>query len=251
MIVETRAFYFGREAGLFGIVDEPVPDKRRGCGVLICQPVGHEYVRCHRGCRQLAQRTAMAGFPTLRFDYAGCGDSAGETHECGPDEWEASIGEAMTELRRSCQRVCVVGVRLGGALACGALDRVDALVLWQPVTDGAVYLNEMDAQHQEHAASHGWSPGEAERAGAPPGTREQLGFAYSRTALEAIAAIGGPLPEAPRKLAILNTEESGVDESFEVRRVGEPGFWNTDPYEMVIPSASIDAIVAWIGEACS
>jgi len=80
--VEVRPFYFGAPGKeLFGCLHAPEPDCCLDCGVVVCQPFGHEYVNSHRALRQLAKRLVDAGFPVLRFDYYGCGDSRGETTE--------------------------------------------------------------------------------------------------------------------------------------------------------------------------
>src|SRR6185437_11777334 len=44
-------------------------------GVVICKPFGYEATCAHRSLGAFAQAAAAAGFPTLRFDYAGTGDS--------------------------------------------------------------------------------------------------------------------------------------------------------------------------------
>src|SRR5437773_7734152 len=70
-------FYFGSpDKLLFGCYHEPSLERRRKCAVVVCQPVGHEYINSHRALRQLAARLCDAGFPVLRFDYYGCGDSS-------------------------------------------------------------------------------------------------------------------------------------------------------------------------------
>ena len=52
-------------------------------GFVLCPPQGHEAIQFHRALRQLAVLLSDAGFPVLRFDQAGCGDSAG-----GDDAWQ-------------------------------------------------------------------------------------------------------------------------------------------------------------------
>src|SRR5437868_15096221 len=68
----------------------------RDCVAVLCAPIGPEYTRSHRTLRHLADRLAAAGIPALRFDYQGCGDSAGD--EEAPDRigaWRRSIAAAV------------------------------------------------------------------------------------------------------------------------------------------------------------
>src|SRR5215469_8125443 len=93
---EIAPFYFGvPEKELFGCLHMPEADSSLNCGVVVCQPFGHEYVNSHRALRQLAVRLAGAGFPVLRFDYHGCGDSRGETTESSISEWISNISQAI------------------------------------------------------------------------------------------------------------------------------------------------------------
>ena len=75
-------FYFGPAGGrrLFGVFHEPPASRRRGCGVVLCYPLGTEYTSYYRAYRQLALSLAENGFHVLRFDFRGCGDSEGEEH---------------------------------------------------------------------------------------------------------------------------------------------------------------------------
>src|SRR4051812_14593525 len=67
------------------------PAKRRGAAVVLCPPLGSDYVGVYRVWRTLAERLAALGFDVLRFDYQGTGDSAGDSAE--PRRLEAWIGD--------------------------------------------------------------------------------------------------------------------------------------------------------------
>lgn len=110
--------------------------------------MGHEYVSSHRALRQLAARLCGAGFPTLRFDYYGCGDSTGTLRECRITEWLDNISMAISEARSrsSADRVCLVGLRLGASLSLMASENrndIASLVLWDPVLEGKDYVKRL------------------------------------------------------------------------------------------------------------
>ena len=140
--------FFGPAGGrLFGIHHPPLA-AARGEGVVICQPWGHEYIRAHRTLRQLAEHLAEQGFPVLRFDYSGCGDSAGEEGESSVERWVADTHAAIDELKDTArvETVTLVGLRLGATMAArAAAARADVrrLILWNPVTSGRDYLSHL------------------------------------------------------------------------------------------------------------
>lgn len=142
-------FYFGSsKRPLFGIHHPPTAADVRHAGIVLCPAIGQDYMRTHRGLKQLAQQLAKAGFHVLRFDYFGTGDSAGESVEADLAQWTTDVGDAIDELKDTAgvQAVSLVGIRLGAALATlAALDRTDIaqLVLWDPVIDGSAYVDEM------------------------------------------------------------------------------------------------------------
>jgi alpha/beta superfamily hydrolase len=117
--------------------------------LLICNPFGNEGICAHRTVRHLAERAADAGIPTLRFDYAGTGDSSGHDFEPGRlAAWVDSIQQAADELRAAAQveHVCIAGIRLGAALgALAATHRRDVagLLAIAPVVSGRTYLREL------------------------------------------------------------------------------------------------------------
>ena len=148
-------FYFGVQGRqLFGCFHEPSRKGIRTGSVLICQPVGHEYINSHRALRQLATRLAEAGFPVLRFDYYGCGDSCGDAREGSIARWLEDISTAVAALQMRAGRspLYVVGLRLGGTLAAlGGIQRDDlaGLILWDPVMNGNNYFQELISLQKE------------------------------------------------------------------------------------------------------
>ncbi len=152
--IELIASYFGQaEKPLFGCFNGPRPGKARSTGIVICQPIGHEYVNSHRALRQLAVRLAAVDFPVLRFDYFGCGDSSGDATEARAAEWINNLGEAISEMRQHANvtNVCLIGLRLGASIALlgSQHSQVTTLVLWDPVVKGHAYLEDVISLNQQ------------------------------------------------------------------------------------------------------
>src|SRR6266496_586332 len=153
MIDAIEPFFFGAaNQRLFGNYHAPMSSSPASTAVLLCQSIGDEYIRSHRACRQLAIRLSKVGFPVLRFDYSGCGDSDGDEQDSSLEGWLADIGTATDVLRQKsgAQRVIFAGMRLGGMLAVLAATRrndVIGLALWEPVISGEAYLAELADWH--------------------------------------------------------------------------------------------------------
>jgi len=74
--------YFGlADRPLFGWFHPPAASLQRPMGVVLCNPIGEDMVRAHRPYRHLAETLAAAGFPVLRFDFDGTGDSSGDERD--------------------------------------------------------------------------------------------------------------------------------------------------------------------------
>src|SRR4051812_12036371 len=98
MIRPTPIHFGSAEARLFGWYHRPA--QPRATAVVICNPLGDDYVRAHRSLRHLAEALAAAGYPVLRFDFHGTGDSAGDERDPGRVEaWRRDVGAAVDELR--------------------------------------------------------------------------------------------------------------------------------------------------------
>jgi alpha-beta hydrolase superfamily lysophospholipase len=147
----------------------PPPRLRRGAGVVLCPPLGYEYMSAYPTMRILAERLAALGFDTLRVDYDGTGDSAGDQEEPGRvDAWLHSVACAIAETRRlsGSSLVALVGLRAGALLALQAAAAgggVERLVLWSPFTSGRAYVRELRAfarlSRQDHAREDADEPG--------------------------------------------------------------------------------------------
>jgi pimeloyl-ACP methyl ester carboxylesterase len=163
-----QAFNFGStRRRLFGLYLPAAAASRPPAGVVICPPFGHEYIRTHRTIRNLAMRLSEDGLHVLKFDYFGCGDSAGGADEGTLAQWQVDVSAAIDELKdmTGLPAVSLVGVRLGAALAALAAAKrrdIRTLILWDPVLRGASYLDELQSLQAEWLKTRPRVRGQAE-----------------------------------------------------------------------------------------
>ncbi len=120
-------------------------------GIIICGSVGFEDLCGHRSLAILAERIAKAGQPALRFDYHGCGDSAGNAED--PERmtvWKRNIRSAIEFMRArtGVTEIGLVGLRLGSTLAAeiaSEIGGVARLTLLAPLATGKAYVRELKA----------------------------------------------------------------------------------------------------------
>ena len=266
---EIVPFYFGTAGRLlYGCYHEPRSGPRRNCGVILCNPMGHEYINSHRAYRQLAARLCHVGFPVLLFDYYGSGDSGGDDEEGGIPQRLTDISTAICEIRRrsGVAKVCLMGLRLGGTLSMMAgAERGDleGLVLWDPVVNGRVYIHEMKTVHKEIL---GYSLSKPKH-GTKNGTDvDILGFplAHSLFAdLEKIDLLAIRRKPAKNTLVVESDEEAGkrglrehlesTDTQLEYQQLHGPRIWLPDREGgLLVPNQILQAVVSWISavQAC-
>lgn len=235
--------------------------------VLLCHPMGHEYLQYHRACRQLAVRLCAAGFPVLRFDFYACGDSMGESEAGEIGQWLLDVDTAANELQRrsGSASICLVGLRLGGALAVlhglrrGGTDR---MVLWDPVFRGRAYLDEISAMHaamlrSAHVIQKKWKG---------QGMREILGFPMTDTLHKELLKVDvSAIEQKPASDVLLiesnerasqvplkkHLERLGV--RFRYQRTPTPQFWvwAEDFGGLLVPRPILESIVSWLSEVGS
>lgn len=262
---DVEVFYFGSsEKLLFGIFHRPPPQTARRTGVVLCPPIEQEYIRCHRAYRQWAVRLARAGFPVLRFDYYGTGDSAGDDAVQGLSQWRDDISAAVEELknRGRLSAVCLGGLRLGAALASQvAAERQDitGLALWEPVVSGQEYLQELLEWHQDKLWYFLSDVQNAPETNVRPS--ELLGLALTPTMLDdfnQLNLLSTTQPPADRILIIENNATEPAKEllaHFEklesgvlYKVVAGPRVWSDDPDKALVPHEVLQAMVAWMSE---
>lgn len=185
-----QAIYFPLDSTrqLFGWL-HPAVGAARASAVVLCPTVGEEYMMAHQALRGLAEQLASHGFPVLRFDYDGTGDSSGDDRD--PDRvgaWVRSVGAAIDTVKAQtgATQVTLVGFRFGATLAMAAAGRadVDGLQLVYPLANGKALAREIRAFNL--LAGRG-SDGDAEWAG----------FLFTAETMAALARLE-PLPDDAR-----------------------------------------------------
>jgi pimeloyl-ACP methyl ester carboxylesterase len=259
-------FYFGdRDRPLFGLYHPPAGPPFRDAAILLCYPIGHEQIVSHRAFTQLSMRLSAAGFPVLRFDFYGCGDSSGACEDGSPGRWLRDIAAAIgsLRLRSSCRTLAIVGCRFGATLAMLAgADREDiaSMVLWDPIVNGAAYIEELSVRHREMLQRTHVVAG---RPPAPDTAREFLGIALGKTAIDEMAAIDvltlrrRPAPQ----VLVIDSDSSnssarlrqhlitlGSSVEHQLLPVENAWTWIEDVNKVLVPQNVMAAIVSWIAQ---
>lgn len=257
-------FLFGEtNRRLYGVFTEAEAGAR-GAAVLLCYPGVHEYNTSHWAFRRLASGLNQGGHSTLRFDYFGTGDSAGDCAEVTLESMVADIETAGQELldRGRARRIWLVGARLGAtaALLASASEKlpVRGLVLWDAVTDGKRYLEELGRidRLRDLLFLHWRSSGRKRD--------ELLGYAFPQAAraslesldlgrqlaaktwprqgsLDKIAYVSGPSdPGYPEMEKILRSKEAPLERLLVPDRDEERTITGND---VSLPSEALEAIV--------
>lgn len=259
-----HAFFFGSGARrLFGVYEPSRLARAKPQAALLCNPWGSEYLHAHKSMRQLAMRLAEAGVDTLRFDYFATGDSAGADGEGSLEDWRKDILTAADELKSlsGATRLSLVGLRLGATLAAqaslGMRRSMDKLVLWDPVTDGDAYIDELYAVcHAQPIAVKGPIARSADAGGG----FDILGFPLTRRmhddlngmSMQAIAA------EIPCKICtVVSAGEASVQrvrsalipaaDAVVEQMDGLPIWFEDWPRNSgVVPAGTLQQIVQWV-----
>jgi alpha/beta superfamily hydrolase len=98
-----------------------------------------------------ARDLANRGYTVLRFDYMGNGDSDGNFEDSSIETNLSDIRCALQVLREKVGFSCwfgVIGLRFGATLAALVAEPeadISRLVLWEPVVNGAQYMQELFA----------------------------------------------------------------------------------------------------------
>lgn len=236
-------------------------------GLVICKPFGYEATCAHRSLGAFAQAAAAAGFPTLRFDYAGTGDSADIDPQADQLElWTDDVLAGVRELQRrsGVAKVCLLGFRFGALLATLAARQcpeVTALIAVAPVLSGRRYLRELRVIQMAATKSVVVAPrpGALEEGKAVPAL-EVSGFAISASSTAALAQLDLTTLSAPPVEHALVIDRSDLPGArvwsdalgtlgVQAEYVALPGIvemmW-TAPHFAKIPHAMISSVRGWL-----
>lgn len=128
----------------------PPAGPSKGTAVLLVPPFGWDDQTSYRPRREWSQALANAGFPSLRIDLPGTGDSSGSPLDDKlVGSWSAAVSTAVAWLRLAgATRIAVIALGSGGLLTLHALARgavVEDLVMWGVPGDGRSLIREMRA----------------------------------------------------------------------------------------------------------
>lgn len=118
-------------------------------GVLLVPPLFHEQPRSRRLLTEVASGLAALGLPSLRFDFFGTGDSAGDSEQADFASMGVDLDLAVAALctQAGVDRVAILAWR-GAALPVARwLDqggRPAVVVLWEPIVDGAQWIEQLE-----------------------------------------------------------------------------------------------------------
>lgn len=138
-------FLNGPHGPLFCVWVAPAKRPVEGA-VLYLPPFAEEMHKARRMAALQARAMAERGYAVLQLDLTGCGDSAGDFGDASWSTWVEDARAAHGWLTdKTGQAVTVWGLRTGALLAAELarqLPDLHRLLLWQPVSDGKLFLNQ-------------------------------------------------------------------------------------------------------------
>jgi alpha-beta hydrolase superfamily lysophospholipase len=260
--------YLGSPGERFMAFFHDVPGPAERSAVLICPPFGWEDICSYRSRRDWAEELARAGHPALRIDPPGSGDSAGGPGDPGRlQAWTQAVAIAGVWLRErsGAPGLAVIGIGLGGMLACSAAmegAEIDELILWAVPTRGRTLVRQLRAFSRLGAA--GGSEPDTE----PPEEPELVANGYLMSAetvaaLEALDLAALPTHQArTRRALVLGRDGLRSDERLRelleragasVRVADGPGYGEMmlEPQDARPPTGVFALVGEWLAEAAA
>ena len=248
-----RTFFGDERRPLFGVFQLPADRKVRG-GVVICPPLAKEQGDTTRGLKLLADRLALRGIASLRFDYAHTGESWGDQiAQDAAYEMVESVSSAVEHMRsHGIESVAVVGLRAGALLAAQSSaisSDIAAFVMWDPVLRGRTYIRSARTLYgfAFHESSEVDSALHIVGASWHRSTASQL--SQMRVSPDLVRTIGADRVLVAARDTDLDSRaiEELADAGAEVISAGEMiPFVQPDSFYVEIPMAAIDRVTEWL-----
>jgi len=262
---ELEPFYIGPAATQLFACYHPPQGEAHPLGFVLCPPHGQESIQFHRSLRLLARLLSEAGFPVLRFDFRGCGDSMGDHEDWSLENWAQDVERALQALeeKSGVSSLGLVGIRLGASVALAAAAArggIEALVAWDTLLDGGEFLAEARAQHQNMLA-HAHVRVDMDPEGGP--RSELLGFPLPMALAQDLESMApAELQSCPARHALVlesfarfpqaglrqRLQELGTDTALQSHENPHLWAWTEDFARVHIPRKILEAIRHWARE---
>jgi len=256
-IYRQQAYYASGDETLFGWLHGVPSESSPPACVVICNPLGFEYMSGYRTIRHLADHVARRGTPALRFDYAFTGNSSGEDFKSASImQIESDILASVAYMRRvfgQCE-VTIVGIGLGATFGVLASRNIEQhrLVLWNPTIRGKRYIRELRLLSNVLDQSTTKSSDHVDAAGVYLSDSFQIELAdinltqchFDKTK----SALLIDREDIGDSSALLTTFETlGLEHDY-VKMAGYKEMMDV-PTDTVVPESTIDRIAHWIQNA--
>lgn len=252
-------FFTETEQGNVATYYHPANSSRaKDRAVIICYPVGQEYIRFHKGIVNLAIELSLAGYEVFRFDYLGTGDSGGDLETIQDIEvWQTNLRMLINEAKTGTYvtKITLIAIRLGAMISNKSWrdDMVDSIVFWNPVFNGERFIQELIEDNNEYYRGSFAVMGEALHF-------ESLGFSFAMNLVSSIKEYS--LDDASSGLKVLWLDDS--DRNFETLNkkaieksamkfvdsvVTNTRFWkkkDSEEGKALVPFQEIQLIVKWM-----
>lgn len=258
---------------LFAVLHRPADSVPLRGHVLVVPPFNEEMNRCRSMVTLQARELAQRGFATLLLDLHGTGDSAGEHGDARWAIWLDNLRAALAWLAaRPGGCVALLGIRLGAILAAEVIATTTGapvtLVLWQPVVDGKIHMNQflrvrmaaqldrpdlpkettasmrkqLEAGESIEVAGYELHPQLVRDIDAANLVKQRPALHHALW-LENVNADGGELP-GPAVAAAKAWADADI--AAEMRAYSGPAFWQL--HERVLTPSIVEITTAWLAE---
>ena len=228
-----RAFFFpgSNYRKLFGLLFVPHRINAHQTGIVYCHPFSEENNMSHAIAVKACRAIQRLGYPVLRFDMSGCGDSAGDLDEITVQSWMEDICKAIEVVKRETgvKRAALFGLRLGGGLALLHAHKDTStpfVILWEPVLDFAVYIRQFlrraVASQIASNARNRVSVGMLEKKLIDEGKVSVIGYPISKALFDSFLAVGGqPMSTRPKGASLVVSVSQAEKPSMQLIRYND------------------------------
>lgn len=214
-------FFGSADSQLFGVLY--TPGKVSQGAVLVCHPIGHEYLRTHQLLTTFSSSLCMQGYSVLHFDYSGTGDSSGLGSEASLLKWQQDVQVAAQYLRArsGTQSINLCSLRMGALIMLSAkLRNVSSLTLLDPVLEGADWLAEqsrLQSQTKKNPHRFLWTHNQNE-------SDEIFGYKFSDLLKKDLCELKAKsyLNYLPEKTQIIRSQSTESNKAF-LEKLGSEG----------------------------